>query len=145
VQAGSPDHRKLRRLRAGVVSVAFAAASVPPRTEIEQTSLNKPLTAVKGCEEITIQTSGLEDPVRQAAGRARTAGAHATHRRRYLQGLSQSPAPPGFLDDSSWVIPRIESVEEWLDEHEAEHAGLTSLQEEFKKALERGEPGTLDT
>jgi hypothetical protein len=31
----------------------------------------------------------------------------------------------GVLDDAqrgSWVIPRIESVGEWLDEHEAEHA-----------------------
>jgi hypothetical protein len=33
----------------------------------------------------------------------------------------------------------------WLDAHEAEHAGLTPLQEEFKKALERAEPGTSDT
>jgi hypothetical protein len=39
------------------------------------------------------------------------------------------------------VIPRIESVGKWLDEHEAEHAGLTPLQEEFKKALEQKEPG----
>lgn len=36
----------------------------------------------------------------------------------------------------SWVIPRIESVGEWLDGHEAEHAGLTPLQEEFRRALE---------
>jgi hypothetical protein len=43
----------------------------------------------------------------------------------------------------SWIIPRIESVGKWLDEHEAEHAGLTPLQEEFKKALERAEPGTV--
>jgi hypothetical protein len=61
-----------------------------------------------------------------------------------------TPEMDGFLvyradEDRSWVIPRIESVEEWLDEHEAEHAGLTPLQEEFKKALERGEPGTSDT
>ena len=42
----------------------------------------------------------------------------------------------------SWVIPRIESVGEWLDVHEAEHAGLTPLQEEFKKALEEKERGT---
>jgi hypothetical protein len=61
-----------------------------------------------------------------------------------------APEMDGFLvyradEDRSWVIPRIESVEEWLDEHEAEHAGLTPLQEEFKKALERGEPGTSDT
>lgn len=38
---------------------------------------------------------------------------------------------------ANWVIPRIESVEEWLDEHEAEHAGLTALQVELKEALER--------
>ena len=54
----------------------------------------------------------------------------------------------GVLGDArrdSWVIPRIESVGKWLDEHEAEHAELTPLQEEFKKALERGEPGISDT
>jgi hypothetical protein len=38
---------------------------------------------------------------------------------------------------ANWVIPRIESVEEWLDEHEQEHAGLTSAQEEFKQAYEK--------
>jgi hypothetical protein len=43
----------------------------------------------------------------------------------------------------SWVIPRIELVGEWLDEHEAEHAGLTPLQEEFRKALKDKERGTL--
>jgi hypothetical protein len=37
---------------------------------------------------------------------------------------------------ASWIIPRIESVREWLDEHEAKHAGPTPLQEEFRKALE---------
>ena len=52
--------------------------------------------------------------------------------------LGDSPRP-------NWIIPRIESVEEWLDEHEAEHAGLTPLQEEFKRALEEKEPGTSDT
>jgi hypothetical protein len=52
---------------------------------------------------------------------------------------------PGAVQRASWVIPRIESVEEWLDEHEAEHAGLTPLQEEFKRALEEKEPGTSDT
>ena len=56
----------------------------------------------------------------------------------------------GFLmyradEDRSWVIPRIESVGEWLDEHEAEHAGLTPLQEEFKRYLGQEEPGTPDT
>ena len=40
---------------------------------------------------------------------------------------------------------RIESVEEWLDEHEAKHAGLTPLQEEFKRYLGQEEPGTPDT
>jgi hypothetical protein len=41
----------------------------------------------------------------------------------------------------SWVIPRIESVGEWLDEHEQEHAGLTPLQEEFKRYLGQEESG----
>ena len=48
----------------------------------------------------------------------------------------------GVLGDAQragWVIPRIESVGEWLDVHEAEHAGLTPLQEEFKRALEEKE------
>jgi hypothetical protein len=48
---------------------------------------------------------------------------------------------PGADQRPSRVIPRIESVEEWLDKHEAEHAGLTPLQEEFKKALEEKERG----
>ena len=61
-----------------------------------------------------------------------------------------TPEMDGFLlyradQDASWVIPRIESVGDWLDEHEAEHAGLTPLQEEFKEALEQAEPGTSDT
>jgi hypothetical protein len=61
-----------------------------------------------------------------------------------------TPEMDGFLvyradEDRSWVIPRIESVGEWLDERESEHAGLTPFQEEFKKALEGGEPGTSDT
>lgn len=57
----------------------------------------------------------------------------------------------GVLGDArrgSWVIPRIESVEKWLDGHEHEHAGLAPGQEEFKKAYEkaleekeRGAPG----
>jgi hypothetical protein len=50
----------------------------------------------------------------------------------------------GVLGDArrdSRVIPRIESVEKWLDEHEAEHAGLTPLQEELKRALEEKERG----
>jgi len=57
-----------------------------------------------------------------------------------------TPEMDGFLmyrsdQDVSWVIPRIESVGEWLDEHEHEHAGLTSLQEEFKRHLGQEEPG----
>jgi hypothetical protein len=50
---------------------------------------------------------------------------------------------PGAVQRPSWIIPRIESVEEWLDEHEREHAGLTPLQAEFRKALgqEPGAPG----
>jgi hypothetical protein len=47
----------------------------------------------------------------------------------------------GFLmyradQDVSWVIPRVELVGAWLDEHEGEHAGLSPLGEEFKKAYE---------
>ena len=41
----------------------------------------------------------------------------------------------------SWVIPRVESVGAWLDEHEAEHAGLTPLQVEVRAYLERQQPG----
>jgi hypothetical protein len=52
---------------------------------------------------------------------------------------------PGAVQRPSWVIPRIESVGEWLDEHEAEHAGPTPTQEEFKQALEEKEPGTSGT
>jgi hypothetical protein len=48
----------------------------------------------------------------------------------------------GDGERASRIIPRIESVEEWLDEHEAGHAGLTPLQEEFKQALEEKERGT---
>ena len=52
-----------------------------------------------------------------------------------------TPEMEGFLmhradHDSSWVIPRIESVGQWLDEHEQEHAGLTQLQEQLKAYLE---------
>lgn len=52
----------------------------------------------------------------------------------------------GFLmyradQDTSWVIPRIESVAEWLDEHEQEHAGLTPLQEQLKAYLEQKQGG----
>jgi hypothetical protein len=55
---------------------------------------------------------------------------------------------PGAVQRPSWVIPRIESVGMWLDEHEAEHAGMEPGQEEFKRAYEkaldereRGTPG----
>ena len=53
-----------------------------------------------------------------------------------------TPEMDGFLmyradQDKSWVIPRIELVEEWLDANEAEHAGATALQLEFREALER--------
>lgn len=52
-----------------------------------------------------------------------------------------TPEMEGFLlyradQDSSQVFPRIEQVEQWLVEHEQEHAGLTPLQEEYKRALE---------
>lgn len=61
--------------------------------------------------------------------------------------LTIVPEMDGFLiriaeQKKTWVIPRIESVGEWLDEHEAEHSGLTPLQEEFKQALEEKERGT---
>jgi len=39
------------------------------------------------------------------------------------------------------VISRIESVREWLDEHEQEHAGLTPLQVEVRECLEQQQPG----
>lgn len=60
-----------------------------------------------------------------------------------------TPEMDGFLmyradQDSSWVIPRIESVEAWLDEHEHEHAGLTPLQEQLKAYLEQEQPGEAD-
>jgi hypothetical protein len=45
--------------------------------------------------------------------------------------------------DSEQILDRIEAVEAWLDEHEHEHAGLTPLQEEYKRYLEQHqEPGT---
>ena len=55
--------------------------------------------------------------------------------------LVVTPEMDGFLlyradRDESWVIPRIELVE-WLDANEAEHAGLTAVQVEFREALER--------
>ena len=60
-----------------------------------------------------------------------------------------TPEMDGFLmyradEDRSWVIPRIESVAEWLEEHEHEHAGLTPLQEELKAYLEQEQPGKAD-
>jgi hypothetical protein len=61
-----------------------------------------------------------------------------------------TPEMDGFLmyradQDRSWVIPRIESVEAWLDQNEYEHAGLTPLQEELKAYLEEGRPGEAGT
>lgn len=58
--------------------------------------------------------------------------------------LTILPEMDGFLvqvegQKKTWVIPRIESVEAWLDEHEQEYAGPTALQVEFKGALEAGE------
>jgi putative SOS response-associated peptidase YedK len=54
-----------------------------------------------------------------------------------------TPEPDGFLmfihDRESWVIPRLESVRAWLDANEQDYAGLTPLQEEYKRALESGE------
>ena len=38
--------------------------------------------------------------------------------------------------DVSWVIPRIEQVEAWLEENEHEHAGMSPLQEQWKHAVE---------
>jgi hypothetical protein len=84
----------------------------------------------------------------------RTAGRNAGRPRVLVFGLAGAPrltiAPEvdGFLmvvhdqersdgPRQSWIIPRVESVEGWLDEHEAEHAGLTSAQEEFRKAYEK--------
>ncbi|KQC34734.1 hypothetical protein [Frankia sp. ACN1ag] len=47
--------------------------------------------------------------------------------------------------DDSWIIPRLESVAAWLDEHEHEHAGLTPLQVELKAYLkEQGVEGYDD-
>jgi len=43
--------------------------------------------------------------------------------------------------DTSWVIPRIEQVRAWLDEHEHEHAGLSATGEAWKRAAEEmGKP-----
>lgn len=44
--------------------------------------------------------------------------------------------------DDSWVIPRIEQVRAWLDDHEHEHAGLTELQKQYKRALDEMENRT---
>lgn len=53
-----------------------------------------------------------------------------------------TPEMDGFLmdladQDRSWVIPRIDQVEAWLDENEADHSGLSPLQEEYKRASVR--------
>jgi hypothetical protein len=63
--------------------------------------------------------------------------------------LTVTPGVDGFLihsaeGDEELFASGIGDVREWLDVHEAEHAGLTPLQEEFKRALEekeRGAPG----
>jgi hypothetical protein len=51
-----------------------------------------------------------------------------------------TPEPDGFLmfiyDRVSWVIPRLELVEAWLDEHEHEYEGLTPMQVALKKYLD---------
>jgi hypothetical protein len=52
-----------------------------------------------------------------------------------------TPEMDGFLmyrpdRDNSWVISRIEQVEEWLIEHEHEHAGLSATGESWKRAAE---------
>jgi hypothetical protein len=61
--------------------------------------------------------------------------------------LVVTPEADGFLVfvaewDRSWVIPRLESVGAWLDANEGEFAGLSPLQEEFRRALEQQEPGS---
>ena len=46
--------------------------------------------------------------------------------------------------DRSSVIPLIDQVEAWLDGNEAEHAGLSPLGEEYKRAaegMENQDPG----
>lgn len=64
--------------------------------------------------------------------------------------LGITPEMDGFRmyradEDRSWIIPRIGSVAEWLDQNEAEHAGLTPYQEEAKRYLEEREAGSADT
>ncbi len=54
-----------------------------------------------------------------------------------------TPEMDGFLmyradQDTSWVIPRIGQVREWLDANKQDHAGLTPLQQQLKRAL--GQP-----
>jgi hypothetical protein len=43
VQAGSPNHRKLRRLRAGVVSVAGKGPLTAGQVRDEKTNMREPL------------------------------------------------------------------------------------------------------
>ena len=68
--------------------------------------------------------------------------------------LCITPEMDGFLmyradQKRSWVIPRLESVEAWLDANEHEHAGLTPLQAEIKDWLDRaggaGDAGSADS
>ena len=73
---------------------------------------------------------------RGSGGRVRPAGD--------LACLGLRDVSPGRPAAGELGYSRIESVDEWLDEHEAEHEGLTPMQEEFRKALEekeRGAPG----
>ena len=63
--------------------------------------------------------------------------------------LCVTPETDGFLmyradEDDSWVLPRIELVMEWLDQHEHEHAKLTPLQEQVKAELEQEQLGQED-
>jgi hypothetical protein len=56
--------------------------------------------------------------------------------------LTIVPEMDGFLiqieeQKKTWVVPRIESVKEWLDANEAEYSGPTALQLEFGEVLER--------
>ena len=53
-----------------------------------------------------------------------------------------TPEAGGFLmfvheRDESWVIPRLELVEAWLDENEQDYAGMSPTQVEWKEAYER--------
>lgn len=60
--------------------------------------------------------------------------------------LAVTPEADGFLvyvaeQRRRWVIPRVELLREWLDANQHDCAGLTPLQEEFRRALGR-DPGS---